>query len=304
MLEADLDEVLSDTAAHFLKHPSVELIDDLTKNLAGLHDHAAAFGILPAFKKVCGNHPIAGIIRQDPYVRRAYEKPRGYAGDAIMLDYIYRPKSIDASMATRVVHEATTGLSNAKSILWRRDYLAGQILNVMEAHKSGRILSVASGHMRELDEVARLTSRRDVEIWALDQDDESLVEAVRAAGDFSIKPLNCSVAALFKSRSVLTGKFDLIYSAGLADYLSDKALTALVRQLYQHLNPGGIFTVGNFTPDSHGRGFMEGFMDWSLIYRDESNLARIIEAAIPSASHRTFRDRPGNVAYIEVARLD
>jgi extracellular factor (EF) 3-hydroxypalmitic acid methyl ester biosynthesis protein len=302
MLEVALDGVLSDTAQLFLEQPSVQVIDDLTRNLAELHDRAVDLGILPAFKNVCGNHPISRIIRQDPYVRRAFEKPRGYAGDAVMLDYIYRPESIDASTAVRIIHEATTGLPNAKSILWRRDYLAAHILDVIETRKAGRILSVASGHMRELDEVRRRTSRRDVEIWALDQDRESLLEALQAAGDFDLKPLNCSILALFKSNSVLTEKFDLIYSAGLADYLSDKTLTALIHQLHRHLNPGGIFTVGNFTPDSHGRGFMEGFMDWSLIYRDESSLASIVNEAVPGASFKTFRDPYGNVAYIEVVK--
>ena len=80
MLEVALDGVLSDTAQLFLEQPSVQVIDDLTRNLAELHDRAVDLGILQAFKNVCGNHPISRIIRQDPYVRRAFEKPRGYAG--------------------------------------------------------------------------------------------------------------------------------------------------------------------------------------------------------------------------------
>ncbi len=35
---------------------------------------------------------------------------------------------------------------------------------------------------------------------------------------------------------------------------------------------GGMLLIANFTPDSHGRGYMEAFMDWQLIYRDESQL--------------------------------
>lgn len=35
------------------------------------------------------SHPILSLLHKDPYHRRAFEKPRGYAGDAVMLDMIY-----------------------------------------------------------------------------------------------------------------------------------------------------------------------------------------------------------------------
>src|SRR5690606_27280552 len=35
------------------------------------------------------DHPMRSIIHQDPFQRRCFEKPRGYAGDAVMLDMIY-----------------------------------------------------------------------------------------------------------------------------------------------------------------------------------------------------------------------
>ena len=34
-------------------------------------------------------HPVFGILREDPYTDRAYSKPRGYPGDAEMLDLVY-----------------------------------------------------------------------------------------------------------------------------------------------------------------------------------------------------------------------
>ena len=61
-----------------------------------------------------------------------------------------------------------------------------------------------------------------------------------------------------------------------------------------------MLSIGNFTRDSHGRGFMAGFMDWQLIYRNEDDLRALAIAACPKASHRIFRDGPGNVAYVEI----
>ncbi len=35
------------------------------------------------------NHPLHSDLMLDPYVNRAFHKPRGYAGDAEMMDLVY-----------------------------------------------------------------------------------------------------------------------------------------------------------------------------------------------------------------------
>src|SRR5262249_46461666 len=37
----------------------------------------------------CRRHPLRALIHQDPVTRRSFQKPRGYAGDAELLDLIY-----------------------------------------------------------------------------------------------------------------------------------------------------------------------------------------------------------------------
>ena len=217
-----------------------------------------------------------------------------------MLDYIYRPREVATSRLGAVVHQATTRLSNAQSILFRRDYLACLIDRVVERQSKANVFSVASGHMRELDVFRTKTTHRRFRILALDQDLDSLDECISSYPDFNISALNKSVIALLKRTLGLERQFDLIYSAGLADYLSDKTLRCMLCRLYEQLKPDGLITVANYTPDSHGRGFMEGFMDWSLVYRDEDDLSRIVGIALPDASYRIFRDDPGNVVYIEI----
>ena len=299
MLE-ELHSALAYTEARFCDTPSVGIIYQFIRELAILRDEAQRLGSLAEFKSACRSHPIFDVIHQDPYSRRAYEKPKGYAGDAIMLDYIYRPREVATSALGAVVHKATTQLSNAQSILFRRDYLASLMTGVVERQPNADVLSVASGHMRELDTFQSKTANRSLRILALDQDSESLNECIKSYPEFNIKALNKSIIALLKQTLISERQFDLIYSAGLADYLSDKTLQCMLGRLYQHLKPDGLITIANYTPDSHGRGFMEGFMDWSLIYRDEDDLARIVRTTLPAASYRVFRDDPGNVAYIEI----
>jgi hypothetical protein len=299
-MRAILQPILAEALARLSERPDSEAVNNLALKLAEHHDTAKASGTLAEFKSACQDHPIAKIILEDPYVRRAFDKPRGYAGDAVMLDFIYKPGPVNASPLGTAIHAATTALPNAQSIIWRRDYLARKIALAMERKPTARVFSVASGHMREIEVLAATTELRNVEIWALDQDATSIEECLRSYSDFNIVPLNKSVSFLLRMQ--IQEKFDLIYSAGLADYLPDKTLIALLRALGGHLAPGGMVTVGNFTPDSHGRGFMEGFMDWSLIYRDETDLTRLAKSALPGASYQTFRDDPGNVAYIEIRK--
>lgn len=291
--------ILSEASNQLESDPNVKTIDWLARSLSTIYDAAAASGKLDEFQIVCQSHPLSAVFLQDPYARRAFEKPRGYAGDAVMLDYIYRPSGVQLSGSAKAISDATTGLPNAESILWRRDYLARLIKNKMDASQRPKVLSVASGHMRELDTLRTLTPKTTVDFVALDQDKQSIAEATSTYNEYSIEGKAATFASLMRGR-LNDSKFDLIYSAGLFDYLEDKTAVALIKAMCEHLKPSGTVTVGNFTRDSHGRGFMAGFMDWRLIYRNENDLHRLVSLACPDAKHCIFRDAPGNVAYVEI----
>lgn len=193
------------------------VVEELIALLAATYDDAFERNELSRFRKICQAHALHKSLLEDPFTRRAFEKPRGYAGDAVMLDYIYRPQELRTSEIGGALHQATTTVGAARSIKWRRSHQAALILEYMESRTRARVLSVASGHLRELDIVNAAMSRQNLEIVALDQDKESLEEAVRSYGQFDIRPLNHSISYLFRPNAL--EPFDLIYSAGLFDYL-------------------------------------------------------------------------------------
>jgi len=43
----------------------------------------------PQYAQACLQDPVCNLLYQDPFTYRAFSKPRGYAGDAVMMDYIY-----------------------------------------------------------------------------------------------------------------------------------------------------------------------------------------------------------------------
>ena len=71
----------------------------------------------------------------------------------------------------------------------------------------------------------------------------------------------------------LDGSYDLIYSAGLFDYLTDRHVrTRPATRLAAALTPGGRAVIGNFGAANPTRPLMELFLDWPLYHRSASDL--------------------------------
>ena len=72
----------------------------------------------------CLNHPACGLMRQDPFTFRAFSKPRGYAGDAVTVDYIYGLGEAD-SAARKRRHSAAQSSSTWARVRPRAQYGTG-----------------------------------------------------------------------------------------------------------------------------------------------------------------------------------
>jgi extracellular factor (EF) 3-hydroxypalmitic acid methyl ester biosynthesis protein len=70
-------------------------------------------------------------------------------------------------------------------------------------------------------------------------------------------------------------RYDLVYCAGLFDYLSDRICGQLVRLFYSWLNPGGLAVVTNVANSDPIVGIVEYLMEWYLIYRDGDHMLRL-----------------------------
>lgn len=245
------------------------------------------------------------VLHQDPFTERAYRKPRGYAGDAIMLDLMYGSAPIpeDTSAIGATVHAATSGSAAGESVKMRRNLLATYIDDAAQECERPDVLSVAAGHLREGQRCRALASGLLGRFVALDQDARSLSVVEAEQAQFGVTPCRASIRRLLTPDAGLTG-FDFIYSAGLYDYLDAPLATALTRALFSALNSKGRLLVANFAPELPDVGYMEAIMDWWLIYRDENALLSLT-TGIPTdevSSVRTWRDAAGNVVYLELRR--
>lgn len=96
--------------------------------------------------------------------------------------------------------------------------------------------------------------------------------------------------------------FDATYATGLYDYLSDATAERLLAKQVQLVRHGGRIMISNFARDAADRGYMEAFMDWKLIYRDEQDMLRLAERAGPGCTARVFREPSGQVVFLDVTK--
>jgi len=258
-------------------------------------------------------HPVNNLLRQDPFTRRAFEKPRGYAGDAVMIDYIYGWKSSNgATSLGKSILEHIRDTDLAHAVRWRRDTLAAAIDEVAAAGNSARVLALASGHLREGHVSTALPAGRVGEFIALDHDAESLAVVEREFGRFGVKRVQASVLDLpleDPPRPSLEEAgdgegFDLIYAAGLYDYLWQGAAEQLTAWSFRRLRPGGRLLIANVLPDLPEAGYMEAITDWWLVHRTEAQLAGVADQ-IPRAEIKTrqvFKDKRNCVAFLDLVR--
>ena len=273
----------------------------LTPPLSALWSEARATGRGDEMMATCRAHPLHALVQQDPFTHRAASKPRGYAGDAVMMDYIYgATPPEDTSALGREVFAATTRAGMGLSVVYRRHLLRSLIDDTVVQHEQPRMLSVASGHCRELQGSLATHPAFSGEFVALDQDPLSCAEVMSCHGDQRVTVVNQGVRELASGPLAQTlGDFDLIYSAGLYDYLPDTLAKRLTRRLLQMLRPGGRLLIANFVPGGTGRGYMELFMDWTLILRNEAAMQALATAA-GASSAVTFHDPHRNVVYAEL----
>ena len=231
------------------------------------------------------NHPISKYFHQDPFTRWSFEKPRGYSGDAQLLDFIYRHPSVEEAIANasplgQILYSYTSLQSAPVAVRERRDLLTLHVDEVAAARGPGtEILTIAAGHLREADASSALREGRLKRWVALDQDPLSVGSIARDFRGTCVEAIHGSVRGLL-TRGYEIGRFDFVYSAGLYDYLAHKVAVKLTQKCMELLKPDGVLLFANFAQDIFDDGYMETFMNWPLLLRSEADIWNIINASV------------------------
>lgn len=252
-------------------------------------------------------------------VKRSYDKPRGYPGDYRVMEAIYNKNIISpkADNLGRYFDEYFLNNPYAEAVRNRKDVLREYLRTFISSRTNVRILNIACGSCREvrelLSDINMVTSLvgKKVLISCLDWDDEAL-EFSKAelckinASSVELEFVKEDIFQIFKNRDFFQkhGKYDLIYSIGLADYLPDRVIKKIVESSFNNLNVKGTLLLAHKDKEIRfSRLPPEWFCDWEFILRNQEEFIKLVASATREAFDLSIqRDATGDVFFTEIMR--
>lgn len=219
------------------------------------------------------------------YPKWVFYKPFGYAGDYKIIESIYKKRPCTTGF-DRLWDNYFLQMTASKATRQRKDDLRIFISNFVKERtgKKISIMNLASGPATEIREM-------------LDTDnDESFSKTTFDCYDFDIRAINHAKQCLSRYSNVnfflknalrialaknptkeIPYNYDLIYSAGLFDYLDDNVAIRLINNLKKLLRPNGLIIAANFGEKymNSSAGLMEWATEWNLIYRTTDELVKL-----------------------------
>ena len=235
------------------------------------------------------------LINQTPFLKRAYEKPLGYAGDFGLMVMFYDYKDEGVTIFDKFMHRLSCNQPIAIANKNRVSYLS-EIINLNHEKsntKKFKITSIASGPAQEIKlflENTNIKKDDQIEVILLDQEGLALDYAIKNLKEtgnpkcnFKLKALKeDAVLGVIKKKNFteeIEGS-DIIICAGLFDYLSDRVSSKMIERMYEFLKPGGSIYIGNVSNENPNQFSMDYFMEWNLVVRSTAQMIELIPNSI------------------------
>ena len=262
-------------------------------------------------------HP---LVMCSPFAYRTYHKPLGYAGDYEMVDMILRDPHEGSSLFAKVVNlwfwSQWPARAHRNRIQHLKRLLQEETRRGAAQGRSVRVLNLGCGPAREIQELLADEPLSDrMQFSLLDFNEETIQHTSRALEEHKrrygrktpIQVQKKSVLHLLKEGAkplveAPDRKYDVIYCAGLLDYLPDRTCAQLMNILYDWLAPGGLLTATNVEDCKPFRHMLEFVLDWHLIYRGVKKSAALVPQRAPAENAQVLKDPTEVNVFIEVRK--
>lgn len=232
---------------------------------------------------------------------RALGKKYGYSGDFEIIEAIYTMQIAQEPHLRR--WDLYFHSQAAPNAVRNRKAYFHQLLN---SHSAGRtkaplsVLNVASGPARDVREWVLDNPDCDVFFDCVDAEIHAIERAKKLCAPFANR-------VEFYHRNVLrflpAKGYELVWSAGLFDYLTDRTFVFLLKALMSVAKRGGEVVVGNFSDHNPSRDYMELLGDWVLQHRTRDHLrALALEAGAPADSIEVMWEPEGVNLFLHIRR--
>ena len=257
-------------------------------------------------------HP---LLLRAPFVYRTFAKPLGYAGDYEMVNQILADPRQGNSTYFQIINAFFLKAAVAQAHRKRIDILVAYLKRAAELARKEkrqlRILNVGCGPAIEIQRFVEQDPHPeslsftllDFSEPTLDYTRSCIAEVIQRTGkNVSVEFVNESVHQLLKratkrEHGLDNGVFDVVYCAGLFDYLSDKVCSRLLQYFVARTRPSGWVMVTNVHPVNPQKILMEHLLEWHLIYRDEAGLEAVLPK--PRGETRLYADKTGANVFAE-----
>lgn len=233
-------------------------------------------------------------------MNRARTKPQGYAGDYAMLTSIYEAQAkskgigglLDLFFLSTELGRAVPARKDAV-----QEFLASEF-----AERTGeiKVLNVACGPCREFEDGVACPEGSEVSVTFVDYDEDSLAFAeqqlTRDPGPFEYSFVRYNALRMQAPKKFIEehGQFDVVYSVGLCDYLSDRQLIAMFKGWKAMLKPGGVLYVAFKDRHQYDKTDYQWLTDWFFLEREEADCRKLfLEAGFPERELALNRDATG-----------
>ncbi len=262
-------------------------------------------------------HP---LIMQAPFVNRIFYKPLGYAGDYEMVNMMLRDPLEGETPYAKLINLFFLQRGPAEAHRNRIDILYEVIKSIaIKAKNEGRVAKIfnfACGPAIEIQRFIEIEKiSENCEFTLLDFSNEALNytkqclenSSQKSGNKVKIKYINKSVHEVLKysinldlAETHLKKDYDLVYCAGLFDYLSDKICAKLLKLFFWQLKTGATMLTTNVHSSNPVKLTMENLMEWYLIYRDEESFSKLVDKNLPQ---KIYTDQTGINIFLEVYKL-
>jgi extracellular factor (EF) 3-hydroxypalmitic acid methyl ester biosynthesis protein len=260
-------------------------------------------------------HP---LVLCAPFAYRTFQKPLGYAGDYEMVNMILNDPHEGGSLFAKVVNlyflNSGPAVAHRNRIKYLVEVISGETKRVVAEGRDLRVMNLGCGPAGEIQHLLTQEPLSDrIDFTLMDFNDETLEFARTRLSDLKeryhrqtrLQFIKKSVHQLLKEGArggAGPAKYDLVYCAGLFDYLSDRICQRLMNIFYELLAPGGLLVATNVDPSNPSRNGMELILDWHLTYRNQEQLKWLHPQGVPETNIATKSDDTGVNIYIEVRR--
>jgi extracellular factor (EF) 3-hydroxypalmitic acid methyl ester biosynthesis protein len=298
------------------------LTPETTTAIAGLFDRfeQVAARVEPEFVPVhqaLGRRMLHPLILASPFVYRTLQKPLGYAGDYEMVNMIMRDPYEGASLFAKAFNVCALSrppiVAHRNRLRYLADKLTQETVRKLAAGGRAKILVIGCGPAHEVRMFLREQRCSDyVDLTLVDFDAETLDHAGRALADLKrshgrstgIQLVKKSVQQMLKQSAKIakgteSDQYDLIYCAGLFDYLPDPICRSLIGLFDNLLEPGGVQLVTNVVTHPSQRE-MEYFLEWHLIYRNTEAMKALLSPRIQPENVSVLSEPTGINIFLEI----